>query len=170
MLKYYAKLKGNEQEYEIEVKETGKNSCFSVSIDDNEHDVDFHKTADNLYSIIIDNKSYEVDISQNDSQFEILRNGDSFNVELMDEMKKMLKEKEALSLSGRQVLEAQMPGAILKTLVSKGDEVIEGDPLLILVAMKMENEITSPITGTVKEVFVKESDTVGAGDKLIIIE
>ncbi len=170
MLKYYAKLKNSEQEYEIEVDEANNKSCFYVSIDGEKHDVDFHKTSTNLYSIIIDNKSYEVDISQDNAQFEILRNGDLFNVELMDEMKKMLKEKEALSLSGRQVLEAQMPGAIMKILVNIGDEVKEGDPLLILIAMKMENEITSPISGTVKEIFVEEAGTVSSGDKLVIIE
>ena len=170
MLKYYAKLKDNEKEYEIKVNETSSNTCFNVSIDGEEHEVDFHRTSTNLYSIIIDNKSYEVDISQENSQFEILRNGDLFNIELMDEMKKMLKEKEALSLSGRQVLDAQMPGAIQKILVNEGDEVKEGDPLLILIAMKMENEITSPISGTVKEIFVNQNDTVSSGDKLIIIE
>ncbi len=170
MLKYYAKLKDSEQEFEIEVDETDNKSCFNVSIDGKKHDVDFHKTNNNLYSIIIDNKSYEVDISQDGTQFDILRNGDNFNVELMDEMKKMLKEKESLALSGKQILEAQMPGAIQKVLVNIGDEVKEGEPLLILIAMKMENEISSPISGTVKEIFVKEADTVGSGDKLVIIE
>ena len=170
MLKYYAKLKDNDQEFEIEVNEADNKSCFYVSIDGKKFDVDFHKTTNNLYSIIIDNKSYEVDISQDDTQFEILRNGDLFNVELMDEMKRMIKERETLALSGRQVLEAQMPGAIQKILVNVGDEVKEGDPLLILIAMKMENEITSPITGTVKEIFVEETGTVSSGDKLVIIE
>jgi biotin carboxyl carrier protein len=63
-----------------------------------------------------------------------------------------------------------MPGLILKVLVEKGQEVKTGDPLLILVAMKMENEIRAPKDGVVQELFVQEGKTVGSGDKLAIIE
>jgi biotin carboxyl carrier protein len=54
--------------------------------------------------------------------------------------------------------------------VEKGQEVKTGDPLMILVAMKMENEIRAPKDGTVQELFVQEGKTVGSGDKLVIIE
>jgi biotin carboxyl carrier protein len=85
-------------------------------------------------------------------------------------MKKFLKERVAKGLQGRQVIETQMPGLILKVLVEKGQEVKTGDPLLILVAMKMENEIRAPKDGVVQELFVQEGKTVGSGDKLAIIE
>ena len=91
-------------------------------------------------------------------------------MEILDELKKMIKERGESTLSGRQVIEAQMPGVIQKVLVKEGEEVKTGDPLLVLIAMKMENEITAPKDGVVQEVLVKENETVSNGDKLIIVE
>jgi biotin carboxyl carrier protein len=74
------------------------------------------------------------------------------------------------SVIGRQVLTAQMPGVILKVYVEPGEEVKAGAPLCVLVAMKMENEIRSPIDGTVKEVYVKINDKMSVGDKMLVVE
>jgi biotin carboxyl carrier protein len=63
-----------------------------------------------------------------------------------------------------------MPGVILKVYVKEGDEVKAGDPLCVLVAMKMENEIRSPIDGTVKEIYINEADKMSVGDKMLIVE
>jgi pyruvate carboxylase subunit B len=63
-----------------------------------------------------------------------------------------------------------MPGKILKTKVSQGDEVSAGDTLLVLEAMKMENNITAPSTGIVKKISVSIGDNVEADDLLLSIE
>lgn len=63
-----------------------------------------------------------------------------------------------------------MPGVILKVYVKPGNEVQAGTPLCVLVAMKMENEIKSPIDGIVKEVYIKEEDKVAVNDKMMVIE
>ncbi len=65
---------------------------------------------------------------------------------------------------------APMPGKVIEVLVSAGDTVKEDDELIILETMKMENPICSPIDGTVKEVNVKEMDTVETGHLLVVIE
>ena len=62
-----------------------------------------------------------------------------------------------------------MPGKILKVSVQPGSIVKSGDLLLILEAMKMENEILAPVSGTVKEVRVRPGDSVNTGDTLVII-
>ena len=62
-----------------------------------------------------------------------------------------------------------MPGKILDVKVKPGDAVKEGDFLLILEAMKMENEVVAPIKGVVKEVRVNPGDSVNRGDVLVII-
>ena len=67
-------------------------------------------------------------------------------------------------------MQAPMPGVILKTYVKKGDDVKRGDPLCVLVAMKMENEIRSTTDGTVKEVFVEDNMKVGLNDRIMVIE
>ncbi|WP_297550965.1 acetyl-CoA carboxylase biotin carboxyl carrier protein subunit [Thermococcus sp.] len=62
---------------------------------------------------------------------------------------------------------APMPGKILKVLVSEGQEVKTGQGLVVLEAMKMENEIPAPKDGVVKKIYVKEGDTVNTGDPLV---
>lgn len=69
----------------------------------------------------------------------------------------------------QDAMKAPMPGMIIKMLVAPGDEVKENQPLLVLEAMKMENEIVANKAGTVAEIFVAKNDTVNAGDALITI-
>ena len=63
-----------------------------------------------------------------------------------------------------------MQGTIVKIQVATGDTVESGDILVVLEAMKMENNITSDVSGTITEINVNEGDAVGAGDVVIIIE
>ncbi|HOL17484.1 MAG TPA: biotin/lipoyl-binding protein [Bacillota bacterium] len=71
--------------------------------------------------------------------------------------------------SGGTVVPAPMPGSIIDILVQAGDTVKDGQVLLILEAMKMENEITAPQAGTIVEVAVKKGDTVNTGDPLVVM-
>lgn len=71
--------------------------------------------------------------------------------------------------AGATTVSAPMPGKILKVSVQPGSTVKSGELLLVLEAMKMENEILSPASGTVKEVRVKAGDSVNTGDTLVII-
>ena len=79
-------------------------------------------------------------------------------------------KKEVVVSAGQEVIEAPMPGNIWKVLVKEGDTVSEGDTLLILEAMKMENEILAPRDGQVSTIAVHEGATVNAGDKLVVID
>ena len=72
--------------------------------------------------------------------------------------------------SGRQEIHSIMPGIVKKLLVSAGTEVETGAPLLLLEAMKMENEILSPAAGTIQEILVAEGDAVAAGALLMVID
>ncbi len=66
-------------------------------------------------------------------------------------------------------ISAPMPGQILDVMAKEGDAVAEGDVLLVLEAMKMENEITAPQAGTVAQVLVKQGDAVNSGDPLVTL-
>jgi biotin carboxyl carrier protein len=83
--------------------------------------------------------------------------------------RKSTKKKSQVTSGGGEVT-APMPGKILKTKVSQGDEVSAGDTLLVLEAMKMENNITAPSTGIVKKISVSIGDNVEADDLLLSIE
>ncbi len=65
---------------------------------------------------------------------------------------------------------SMLPGVVLKILVSPGDRVKAGDPVVIIESMKMENEIVSPVDGVVAEITVKEGQRIEAGDVVAIIQ
>lgn len=75
----------------------------------------------------------------------------------------------APTVDGGFTVKAPMPGSVLDVKVSVGDQAAEGDVLVVLEAMKMENELTAPQAGTVKQVLVKKGGTVNSGDPLIIL-
>lgn len=75
--------------------------------------------------------------------------------------------KPAPSTGEGYVLKAPMPGSVLEIQVREGDSVNDGDVLLVLEAMKMENELTASQPGTVSRVLVKKGDAVNSGDPLI---
>ena len=74
------------------------------------------------------------------------------------------------TLAGGNELSSGMPGKIVKVMVAAGDEVKEGDPLLIMEAMKMENEMRASKDCVVKEVLVEAGQNVEGGSKLIVFE
>ncbi|MBL8205036.1 MAG: biotin/lipoyl-binding protein [Blastocatellia bacterium] len=71
---------------------------------------------------------------------------------------------------GLAVLASPMPGKVVRVLCAEGDEVTEGQGLLVVEAMKMQNEVQSPKVGKVREIKVSEGQTVNAGDVLAIVE
>ena len=79
-------------------------------------------------------------------------------------------KKEVVVSQGQEVVEAPMPGNIWKLMAKEGDEVKAGDILLILEAMKMENEIVAPRDGIVSSVNTTEGSAVNTGDKLVVID
>jgi biotin carboxyl carrier protein len=70
---------------------------------------------------------------------------------------------------GSSAIPAPLPGLVLEVMVKEGDTVKAGQPLLVMEAMKMENQIQSPFDGTVKKVFVQKGANISEGDKLVEI-
>lgn len=79
-------------------------------------------------------------------------------------------KKEVVVSAGQEVVEAPMPGNIWKIEVKEGDQVKAGDILLILEAMKMENEILAPRDGVVASINTTQGATVNTGDKLVVLD
>ena len=96
-------------------------------------------------------------------------NGRSFAVEVFDP-REMRARKSAGAGEGRQNIAAMMPGKVVRVLVAQGDEVEAGQGLIVVEAMKMQNEMKSPKAGRVIEVKTKPDATVAAGEVLMVIE
>ena len=166
---YYTTLHDSDTEYKVEILEDGP--VKKISVDGKIYEVDYNVGGDTIHSIIMNNKSHGVQItSLGDATYEVRNKGDYFLVNVVDELKKMRMARSKSNIIGRQVITAQMPGVILKVYVKAGDEVKANEPLCVLVAMKMENEIRSPIDGIVKEVYIKSNDKMMVGDKMMVVE
>ena len=167
---YYATINDvTDTEFKVEILEDGP--IKKVSVNGTIYEVDYNVGGDTIHSIIMNNNSHGVQItSLGNSNYEVSNKGDYFLVNVIDELKKMRIARSKSKVIGRQMITAQMPGVILHVYVQPGDVVQVDDPLCVLVAMKMENEIRSPIDGTVKEVYIKANDKMTVGDKMLVVE
>lgn len=159
---------------EREVKITvaaNSGSNYEVTIDGVCHIVDARRVADHLWSILNRNKSIEVDVTQlPDEEFEVLINGDCHKFFLVNEQRRARIRASSKGIAGKAVITSPMPGKIVKLLVEVGQDVRVDHGLIVIEAMKMENELKSTGTGKVKEIFVKEGDVVESGARLLIVE
>lgn len=167
---YFAKIQDvPEHEYKVEILEDGP--IKRVAVNGKVYEVDYNVGGDSIHSIIIDHHSHGVQISPSSySTYTIKNKGELYQIEVKDEMEKIHNSRSGADTVGRQVVVAPMPGVILKTYVKTGDEVKRGDPLCVLVAMKMENEIRSVTDGVVKDIFVQQGAKVGLNDRIMVVE
>jgi biotin carboxyl carrier protein len=165
---FIAKL--GEQSYNVEIEEIGK-SLYRVAVDGNEFLVDGKKTGRTNYSLIVDNRSFEIEVDNSRDEYRVLVDGRNYHVHLVDERRVRVGGGQSdIELQGRQKVSVPMPGKVIAVLVSEGDNVERGQGLVIVEAMKMENEVRSPTAGEVKEIKVKPGDAVEGGAVLIVVE
>jgi len=159
-----------EKTYTVEIEEIGK-SLYRVAVDGSEFVVDGKKTGLTNYSLIVDNRSFEVDVDIMEDEYRVLVDGRSYHINLLDERRMRVGGLQSgIQLQGRQNVSVPMPGKVIAVLVSEGDKVERGQGLVIVEAMKMENEVRCPIDGEVKEVRVKTGDALEAGAVLAVVE
>lgn len=142
----------------------------------NEQDIsalDWIALSNHRFHILQQHSSYEVHISNAQlKQFEVLINGNSYLVNVLDELDLLVQGMGLSSSNHQQVKEikAPMPGLVQSILVQAGQMVAKGDGLLILEAMKMENVLKSPTDGRIKTVLVANASPVEKGQLLIVFE
>ncbi len=160
------------QEYTIDVMGS-EGSLFRLSVDGVTWEVDCVRISDRCYSLLLDGTSYEVDIIKGVSPFAVGIKGEVHEVEVLTERERRLKtvaRKGAADVEGRQVIAAPMPSKVVRLLVGVGDQVGSGDGVIVVEAMKMENELRASGAGTIREIRVNEGEAVGGGHPLVIIE
>ena len=136
-------------------------------------DIKLHEDPNGFSYIVWKNKKYLLDIiEKNQNRYTVMINGVwySFTVETPISLKRRRYLEEKGETSSSVSIEAPMPGKIIDILVEEGSEVKEGEPIIILEAMKMQNEIASHVTGVVKSITVKKNDSVMKDDVMIEIQ
>ena len=160
------KAQAGDHNYDIDITNEG------ISIEGEILDWDISKIDENYFHIIHNNKSYKAEILNIDydtKSVSLKLNGTKIDIEVKDKMDILL-EKLGMDQANSQKIndvKAPMPGLILDIPIQEGDEVKEGDVIMILEAMKMENVLKAAGDGKVKEVKVKKGDSVEKNQILI---
>ena len=161
-----------------------KKNNYKITVDENSvfeftpeqiKDFDFVKENDGKFHILKNNKAYRAEIEQADFENKSLTikvNGNRYEIKIEDHFDQLADQLgfSAANTQKASDIKAPMPGLVLDVSVEVGQEVKEGDGLLILEAMKMENVIKSVGEGHVKAIHIKEGKAVEKGQLLIEIE
>lgn len=167
MAKNYRLNVGGERR-EIAIEDDGEGR-FVARIGEAEYSVVLESLDDNtLFRLRIDGRRTPVAIKRDGYALDMFIGPDRYTAEIERTAAGSF-DTLAPAIAGVVRLTAPMTGQISELLVGVGDEVQEGDPLLVIVAMKMNNEIRSPAAGTITELSVAASDTVDQGDLLLVL-
>lgn len=164
-MKYFATI--NDLTYEIDIDHHGR-----VTADGQELAADMKLVGGrHLYSLLLDNASYEIVLdeeSEGRNLYSVMVSGLRYDVKVQDERSRRLAlvDRSLRPPEGELLIKAPIPGLVVKVPIAAGQEVAEGETMIILEAMKMENELRAPRAGLVHEVRIKPGDQVALGQVL----
>lgn len=165
-MKYLATVDG--RDYEIDLERPGELALGGRAVA-----VDLRAIGGSqLYSLLLDQRSYEVFVERVEGRYYVMIAGDRFVVDVEEARLKQLKAMggQAHVDHDTATIAAPMPGLVIKVLAQAGDWVEEDQGLLILEAMKMENEIRSPRAGRLRSMSASTGQAVSLGDVLAVVE
>jgi pyruvate carboxylase subunit B len=163
-VKYFVTVNGKPHEVDV-VERLGE---LRVKVDGRELELSYEE-VDNLgqVALIENGRSWGVSIEGDEHRVSCTLAGHLYAVEIEDERERAAHAAEREATKGGGTVKSVMPGVVVKLLVAEGHAVEKGQPLLILEAMKMQNEISAPAAGVVKALHVREKEAVASGAKLV---
>lgn len=156
-----------DQEYTIEILDDNH-----IMVDGVTYEVDFESVSGQpVFSLLLDGNSHEAYIYADENQWEVHLQGVQYHVTVEDEREKRLRSSFGSGpvQSGEYYLKAPMPGLVISIPVVEHQKIAQGDVLVILESMKMQNELKSPRDGVVSRVRVKEGDNVERKQTLLSV-
>jgi acetyl/propionyl-CoA carboxylase alpha subunit len=142
---------------------------WSCRLDGREVEVDAVLARPNVLSLRIGNQAYEIKCERLGAETHVWVGGARFSAEVRDP-RSLRGRSSPVDDRGPRKLTAPMPGKVVRVLVAQGAQVESGTGVLVVEAMKMQNEIKSPRKGTIQKILVSEGAAVNAGDVLAIVE
>ncbi len=168
-VKYFIEIEGQKLEVELPIDDNE-----SVLVDQEPVSVDFKDVGSKgVLSCIVDGVPYLMNIEKSDDGYRVHVNGVDVKVNVADERAMSIRKligKRATKRDSAGDIKAPMPGLIVKLLVNEGDSVTQGQGVIVVEAMKMENEIASPVDGTIKAIKVEPGQAVNKNDLMIVIK
>jgi biotin carboxyl carrier protein len=138
-------------------------------IDGRNIEADVARISPGVYSILLGGRSLEATVEETAEGLLVSVAGREFQIEITDPRSWRRRRGGSIELEGRQQVAAPMPGKIVSILAAQGQKIEAGQGLMVIEAMKMQNEIRSPKSGTVERLLAQEGQTVGAGEILAVI-
>lgn len=164
-MKYVAQV--GDHTYEIEIDDSG-----TVRFDGRPLQVSLLQVGPlGLYSLLIENRSRELVVEETQQGYRVTLGSRTFHVRVADERELRLAGSRIgpVTSAGDLHIKAPIPGLVVRVLVRGGETVASGQPLVILEAMKMENELRAPRVGTVGDIKVKAGERVEQGAVLLVL-
>jgi len=161
----------DDEKREIALTQSGEN--ITAEIDGRKYELEAHEVEPNVYLLKHNNIIYQIFVAPKekiDEPFSVNVGNNNFEIKLTDPKRMRSTAGANANLDGAAEIKTAMPGKVVRILVEQDAEIKQGDGVLIVEAMKMQNEMKSPKDGTVKEIRVEEGATVNAGDILAVIE
>lgn len=165
-MRYFVTIGGHELPIDVTPLPTG---ALDVQVEGRAVDVDIVAVGDSL-SVRVDGQVLDLTVEGEPPDVGVVASGRRAYVRVeSDRMRAASAARGRGPAVGEGVVVSPMPGRVVKLLVAKGDEVAAGAPLVVVEAMKMENELLAGRAGTITDVWVKPGDTVEGGAKLVAI-
>ncbi len=165
-MKYFVSVNGRSHEVDL-VERLG---ALEVSVDGQPLDLSYQE-VDDLGQVIVlrEGRSYALSIEGDEARAAVTLAGHFHDVRLEDERERAARAAEHASARSGGVVHSIMPGIVVEILVRSGESVEKGQPLLILSAMKMQNEIAAPSAGVIADIHVSAGEPVAAGARLVTL-
>jgi len=171
-MKYKAIVNNNKHiDIEFDTSEGSAIHGHSILVNGEKKDIHLVKLSENMYQLIYNGQVFLGELSQKEGNYIVRFKDELLEIELLDE-KKLLIERMGIKAPEKKTsgqIKSPMPGLVVELSVKVGDEVKQGEGLLVLEAMKMQNEIKSPIDGVVQEIAIKENEPVEKNQLLLKI-
>jgi biotin carboxyl carrier protein len=166
-VKYVATIGGTSEVVEI----SGADGHYRLTIGESQWEVDARSSPAGIYSLLIGGLSHTAAVVDRDGTCVVDVGGRSYEVLVEEQTRWIIRTHGGAAGSARgQTLVAPLPGKITHIAVRPGEQVQAGDTLVVIEAMKMENEFKASVAGTVVEVRVQPGQAVNPGDTLVVIE
>ncbi len=163
---YEVSIDGKNHKLELDKVE----NRWECKLDGEKFEVDAVIARPNVLSLIVDGQAFEVKRERTATDLHLWVKSARFAADVRDPRSLRSRRGAGKGVEGPQKLHAPMPGKIVRVLAPAGTTVTAGQGVLVIEAMKMQNELKSPKDGTVKQIVVGEGLSVGAGEVLAIVE
>jgi biotin carboxyl carrier protein len=161
-------VKVAEKTHRVELNKDGE--VWQCTLDGRKMPLDVISTESGVLSVLINGRSYEVKQESTAEATNIVIGGQRFPAEVRDPRSLRSRRSSGAGASGPQKLKAPMPGKVVRILTPVGTQVQQGQGVIVIEAMKMQNELKSPKNGVVSKIAVVEGAAVEAGQALAEVE